>query len=102
MTDATFGYELGKQEGRVYFLAARARPDFDIPEEFAVSVYYNDPETQSHVEIARIDTAHGHTHFDKLYRRDEPKERLDVDFWDAIEWLEDDWRTYATSYEQTH
>lgn len=80
MADATFEFELGEYDGRVYFLAARARPDFDTPEKFAATVYYNDSETESNVEIARIDTTHGHTHFDKLYRRDEPKERLDVDF----------------------
>jgi hypothetical protein len=102
MGDATFEFELGEHGGRVYFLAARARPDFDTPEEFAVTVYYNDAETESNVEIARIDTAHGDTHFDRLYRRDEPKESVDVDFWDAIERLEDDWRTYAAGYEQTH
>lgn len=102
MADATFGYELGERNGRIYFIAARTRPGFDAPDEFAVSVYYNDPDTRSHVEIARIDTAHGYTHFDRLYRRDEPKERLDVDFWSAIERLEDEWRTYADGYERTH
>ena len=102
MDDSTFDFELGEYGGQVYFLSARARPDFDAPKEFAATVYYNDTETESNVEIARIDTAHGRTHFDKLYRRNEPKEPLDVDFWTAIERLEDDWRTYAASHERTH
>ena len=102
MAESTFEFELGEHGGRVYFLAARARPHFDTPEEFAATIYYNDAEAKSNVEIARIDTAHGHTHFDKLYRCDEPKERLNVDFWGAIERLEDNWRTYAAGHDRTH
>lgn len=84
MGDATFEYQLGEHEGRVYFLVARARPDLDDPEEFGVTVRYNDPVTGESIQIARIDTAHGYTHFDRLYRRDEPKEELDLDFWEQI------------------
>lgn len=102
MAESSFEFELGDYGERVYFLAARARPDFDAPEEFAVTVYYNDAETESNVEIARIDTAHGQTHFDKLYRRDEPKEPLDIGFWEAIERMEEDWRTYAAGYNRTY
>jgi hypothetical protein len=102
MAESTFEFELGEYDGRVYLFSARSQPDFDTPEEFAVTLYYNDSETASNVEIARIDTAHSHTHLDKLYHRDEPKEPLDDDFWDAIERLEDNWRTYAASYERTH
>lgn len=56
--------------------------------------------TSESIQIARIDTAHGYTHFDRLYRRDEPKEELDLDFGEAIELLEENWRTYASSYER--
>lgn len=98
MSDATFEYQLGEYESRAYFLVARARPDFDDPEEFAVTVKYNDSATGEAIQIARIDTAHGYTHFDRLYRRDEPKEPLDLDFWEAIERLEENWRTYASSH----
>jgi hypothetical protein len=98
--DATFEYQLGEYEGRAYFLVARARPDFDDPAEFGITVGYNDPTTDESVQIARIDTAHGYTHFDGLYRRDEPKEEIDLDFWEAIEYLEENWRTYASSYAQ--
>lgn len=59
MAESTFEFELGTYDGRIYFLAARARPDFDTPDEFAATVYYNDVKTESSVEIARIDTAHG-------------------------------------------
>lgn len=100
MGDATFEYQLGEHEGRVYFLVARARPDLDDPEGFGVTVRYNDPVTGESIQIARIDTSHGYTHFDRLYRRDEPKEELDLDFWEAIELLEENWRTYASSYER--
>lgn len=101
MDDATFEYQLGEYEDRAYFLVARARPDFDDPEELGVTIGYNDPTNDETIQIARIDTAHGYTHFDKLYRRDEPKEELDLDFWGAVERLEENWRTYASSYART-
>lgn len=88
MADATLELELGEYRDEVYFLAGRARPGLNEPEEFAVTVYYNDERTEENVEIVRIDTAHGYTHIDRLYRRDEPKEALDVGFWEGIETLE--------------
>lgn len=36
---------------------------------------------------------------DRLYRRDEPKGEIDLDFWEAIELLEENRRTYASSYQ---
>lgn len=92
---------LGDYDEHPYFLTVRANPNFDNPVEFAVIVHYDDPETDSNPEIARIDTAHGYTHFDKLYRRDQPKVPLDVDLWGAIAQLENNWRRYAESYDQT-
>ena len=68
---------------------------------FAAIVHYSTvgpPERE--IQIARIDTAHGHTHFDRLYRRDEPKERLDVDVWEAVALLHANWRTYAERSEE--
>lgn len=100
MADSTFEYLLGEYDGRPYFLAARARPSLEEPDEFAVTVYYNDPTTETSVTVARIDTAHGYTHFDRLYRRDEPKHPEDDDFWEAIERLESDWRTFAEGHER--
>jgi hypothetical protein len=38
--------------------------------------------------------------FDKLYRRDQPKEQLDVGIWEAVARLKNDWRRYAESYER--
>lgn len=95
-------YELGTYEGRRYFLGGRAEPTAQRPEQFSVSVYYRDPETKSNVEIARVDTAHGYTHFDQLYRRDENKEPVDWSYWEAIERLLENWRVYAENYERSH
>lgn len=99
MGDATFEYELGVHAGRTYLLTARATPGFDDSEEFVVVVHFNDPDTDEEVQIARIDTTHGYVHFDRVYRRDEPKDELAVGFWDAVELLEDDWRTFAREYD---
>ena len=100
MAEATFEYELGEHVDRTFLLIARAVPGFDDPAEFAVVVHYNDPDRAETEQVARIDTAHGGVHFDRLYRRDEPKDDLDVNFWEAVERLEDNWRTYARGYER--
>lgn len=91
---------LGCHDGDQYFLTVRARPSFDRPVEFGVVVHYHDNTVDSNVEIARVDTAHGRVHFDKLYRRDQPKERLDVGLWEAVTKLRNDWRRYAEIYER--
>lgn len=91
---------LGYYGNRPYFLTVRATPNLYQPRDFAVVLHYRDPGTDSEIEIARIDTAHGHTHFDKLYRRDQPKEPLDVGLWEAIEMLRNNWRRYAESYDR--
>lgn len=95
-------YFLGEREDRPYFLVVRATPHFEQAEEFAVVVYYNDPMSEQRVEIARIDTAHGFTRFDKLYRRDRPKEPLDLEFWAAVDLLDSNWRRYADRYDDVH
>lgn len=95
--------ELGVVRGKPYYLTVRATPNFDRVRDFAVVLYYtpaDDPETK--IQIARIDTTHGYTHFDRLYRRDQPKERIDVDIWQASTLLEDNWRTYAERYDDLH
>lgn len=97
MTDEYMDF-LGYFEGRPYFLTVRATPSLNRPREFAAIPHYQDPDTDSEVEVARIDTAHGHVHFDKLYRRDQPKEPLNADLWDAIGRLENNWRRYAERY----
>jgi hypothetical protein len=51
--------------------------------------------------VARIDTDHGYTHVDRLYRRDESKERVDLDFFEAWDRLKSRWRTYAEEYEKS-
>lgn len=95
-----FTDELGGYRNRRYFLRVRVEPDFDAPEDFAVVVFYRVPERDETVEIARVDTAHGYTHFDRLYRRDEPKERVDWGLWEAVRRLRENWRTYAESFER--
>lgn len=91
---------LGDYSGRTYYTSIRATPSFNDPEEFAVTAHYRDRDTDDEIQIARIDTAHGYTHFDRLFRRDQPKERLDVGVWEAAEIIEENWRTYARSYER--
>lgn len=70
------------------------------PDDSVVTVYYRDEERDENVEIARVDTAHGFTHFDRLYRRDKPKDRVEWDFWEAMDHLDRNWRTYAEAFKQ--
>lgn len=95
-------WELGTYGERVYQLTIRVVPNYDVVEAFSVVVHYRDPRTDSGVQVARIDTSHGYPHVDRLYRRDQPKEPLDVDVWEAAERLEANWRRYARQHDRVH
>lgn len=101
MTDETTSH-LGDYRGRRYVLTIRATPNFNEIEEFGVVLYYLEPRTDATIQIARIDTSHGHVHFDRLYRRDQPKEPIDVDLWEAAKRLEANWRQDAKSHDRVH
>lgn len=91
-------YALREYNGAEYHLSIRASPGWDRPDDFAVTVYFYDENRDENVSIARIDTDHGSTHFDKLYRRGEPTEDVDYDIKEATKKLQSNWRTYAESY----
>lgn len=97
-----YGYKLGTHAAREYSLSVSGAPSINDIEEFAVTVHYYDNDADETIEIARIDTAHGVTHFDKLFRRDQPKEELDVDYLGAEKRLRENWRRYARSYDRIH
>lgn len=80
----------------------RVTPNFDEIESFAVVVYYRIPAEGRTVQIARIDTSHGFVHFDRLYRREQPKDPIEVDVWEAAELLATNWRRYARSHDRSH
>jgi len=94
-----YDYEVGVKGNKVYSIVARATPDLNDPSDFSTSLIYHDRETMEKTEIARIDNSHGKgTHIHRLYRRDEPEEPFDGDLWDAMDHLQDNWRTYARSH----
>jgi hypothetical protein len=99
MANTSFKNDLGKYQGRQYFVLLEGSPDLADPDEFAAVLFYPDADRDTHVQIARIDTSHGDVHFDRLYRRGEPKD-TEVDFgpWEAFEQLAENWRTYAKSF----
>lgn len=101
MTDE-LTYELGTFSGHRYILRGHAEPTDEQPDEFSVTVYYRNASTEENVEVARIDTAHGYVHFDRLYRRDQPKEKVDWGYWEAVTELMENWRTYARNYDNAH
>lgn len=91
---------LGRYRGQPYFLSLRAEPGLNDPAEFAVVLYFSTTDGDRR-QVARIDTDHGYTHIDRLYRRDEAKDPLDVDFFEAWDHMTERWRTYAGEYEKT-
>jgi len=94
---------LGHYDGRPYFISVSVSPNINTVEDFSVAVHYNDPNTEREVQIARIDTAHETVHFDRLYRRNQPKDtNVDFSVWDAEQHLEENWRQYATTYAENH
>lgn len=95
-------WELGTYGERTYQLTIRVVPNFDLVEEFSVVLHYLDAPSDSSVQIARIDTSHGYVHFDRLYHREQPKDSIDVDVWEAAELLKSNWRRYARAYERVH
>jgi hypothetical protein len=88
--------------GRLYFLHGWAEPSEQQPDEFSVNIHYKDAEAEETIQVARVDTSHGYTHFDQLYRRDQPKKEVDWGYWEAFEKLSENWRTYAENYEKAH
>ncbi|MDZ7701313.1 MAG: hypothetical protein U5J98_04190 [Halobacteriales archaeon] len=95
-------YPLGEFRGRTDYLQVRATPSFDDVTDFAAAVFYRELVEDRPVEIARIDTSHGFVHFDRLYRRDRPKDPIDLTVREAAELLESNWRTYAESHDRSH
>ena len=77
-----------------------ATHDTHVPIDAPVIVFYRDAQREANVEIVRVDTDHGYTHIDRLYRHDEPKERVDWDFWEACTRLKRNWGTYARSFDE--
>lgn len=105
---ADFTIQVGEYRSRPYFISIRADPDFENTTDFAVSLYYNDRYTEGTVEIARIDTAHGFTHIDREYHREQPTDPIFDDLpneqavWKAQTHLDENWRDYAKRYERNH
>lgn len=97
-----YGYRLGEYQGNIYHLTVAGEPDINDIKEFTVTVHYFDEDKEEQVQIARIDTRHGGVHFDKLYRRNQPREFLDIEtYYEAEKKLRENWRTYAKSFTQS-
>lgn len=97
MTDE-YDQPLGKIRGKAFALVVRATPGYNDPEDFSASIIVIQSLTEDE-EVVRIDNSHGKgPHIHRLYRRGEPEEPFDGGLWEAIEQLQENWRTYAQSY----
>lgn len=97
--------DLGTHRGRTYFLYVESRPDWNKSEKFVATVYYKklNPETleEEKIEIARIDNmSHGFCHIDKLYKQGRPREKVNMTVYEAWDYLENNWKTFATKHEE--
>ena len=63
--DRFYTIQLGTYQDRSYFLTVAGEPSINDIQAFVVTIHYNDPLARESVEIARIDTSHGHVHFDR-------------------------------------
>lgn len=105
---------LPPHRGRDFFATIFVEPDpdeydsFTLPddaEQWGMSIHFQPAEPyESHVEVARIDTAHGEPHFDRLYEPDQRKEWLGDDYTydDARQVLLSNWRAYADQFFRNH
>ena len=94
-------YDLGEYRSQTYVLHGEDSSPHAPPDNFVVTVYYRDGELDRNIEIARVDTSHGDVHFDRLYRRNEPKDwGIEWDFWESMNRLSQNWRTYAESFDK--
>jgi len=101
MAEAQYSYELGRYAGLVVNLSMWVAPDFDAVEEFAAVVYCShDDGTKT--QIARIDTAHDRTHFDRLFLAEPDKKDMGCTWHEAEAQLTDNWRQYVRQYQQHH
>lgn len=91
--------DLGTWKGRIYWLRARAEPDYNNPNWFMATVYHEGQNTGENIQVARVDCSHNYTHFDRLYKRSEPKDPVSWDLWKAIDELKQNWQTYAKGHE---
>ena len=105
---------LPPHRGRDFFATVFVEPDpetfdsFDVGEDAAqweISIHFQpDDPYASHVEVARIDTAHGEPPFDRLYAPDQHKDWLGqgYTFEDARRELLSNWREYADQFFENH
>lgn len=99
--------DLGTLDGTTYFLYVETRPGWNKSEKFVATVYYRklDPETleEEKLEVVRIDNmSHGFCHIDKLYKEDRPREKVDMTVYEAWDYLEENWKTFARKYNENH
>lgn len=105
---------LGPHRGREFFATVFVEPDpreFDSfdpstdAEEWGISIHFQpDDRHASQVEVARIDTAHGEPHFDRLYEPEQRKDWLGQDYTyeAARRELLSNWREYADRFLGNH
>jgi hypothetical protein len=105
---------LPPHRGRDFFATVFVEPDPESRASFSVETdaeawgitihFQPDTPYEPHVEVARIDSAHGEPHFDRLYELDQPKEWLgpDYSFEDAREDLFSNWRAYTDEDLRNH
>ena len=64
--------------------------------EYVCQLEFPHPTREETVKLARIDKSHGFLHIDKLWQKENGKERIyeELDLWDAARKLEGNWKNY--------
>lgn len=96
-------FELGEDKNHiVYYFSIKVEPDCNNVNKFSVNIFYTDPMSFEKKEVVRIDNYHedyhGQTHKHKLYKRNNPVEKVNVDVWVAWRDLWFNWKVYVNKY----
>lgn len=62
---------------------------------------YNDGDPKEHI-VAALEGHSNFTIFKKFFKFDQQSKRVDLDYYNSIKILENNWREFADKYEQNH
>ena len=101
VTDELPAQELGEHSDIAVFLTGEASPSFNEPNNFVAVLYYNDPNTKENTQVAVVDTTHDAPHIHRNYlhgHKDQNPDEFDGGFWEALSYLEDNWKKFIHEY----
>lgn len=69
---------------------------------FNVLLFYREGQNETEHHVARIKNDTGTTIFDKLFKPNQPSVPINLDYWQSVRKIDDNWELYADEYEKHH